>query len=148
MYYVYVLRGPKQFYTGMTNDLKRKLLGASATSNRASKIATNISWGILLPYAARQFAKNGARCHTLDWLAVIHCHPHRTLSPLICRRRTPISRVEQHAARSHNDCKPRSDISRDLHTDDAQLSKPDDCRSRKRHRRDTGGCGGNSRRRR
>ena len=24
MYYVYVLRGPKQFYTGSTNDLKRR----------------------------------------------------------------------------------------------------------------------------
>jgi putative endonuclease len=25
MYYVYVLRGPKQLYTGSTNDLKRRI---------------------------------------------------------------------------------------------------------------------------
>jgi putative endonuclease len=25
MYYVYVLRGPKSFYTGSTNDLKRRM---------------------------------------------------------------------------------------------------------------------------
>jgi len=37
MYYVYVLRGPKQFYTGMTNDLKRRLLEHNTNANFATK---------------------------------------------------------------------------------------------------------------
>ncbi len=36
MYYVYVLRGPKQFYIGSTNDLKRRF----AEHQRGESIAT------------------------------------------------------------------------------------------------------------
>jgi len=37
MYYVYVLRSPKQFYIGSTNDLKRRLREHRGGKDRATK---------------------------------------------------------------------------------------------------------------
>ncbi len=37
MYYVYVLRGPKQFYIGSTNDLRRRLAEHEAGESSATK---------------------------------------------------------------------------------------------------------------
>lgn len=37
MYYVYVIEGPKQFYIGSTNDLRRRLKEHQADQSQATK---------------------------------------------------------------------------------------------------------------
>ena len=37
MYYVYALKGPKQFYIGSTNDLKRRFLEHQSNKVRSTK---------------------------------------------------------------------------------------------------------------
>jgi len=55
MYYVYVLRSPKQFYVGSTNDLKRRL--AEHQSNKVFSTKNRGPWHLVY-YEASESEKD------------------------------------------------------------------------------------------
>lgn len=51
MYYVYVIRGPKQFYTGSTNDLRRRL--SEHNANKVFSTKNRGPWKIIYYEASK-----------------------------------------------------------------------------------------------